>query len=56
MPSPNLENSLQVLDTVAEIHERHDAVKELEKKLLDLHQVIYFVTQLAKLQSMNRDI
>lgn len=30
---------LQVLATLEEIQERHDAVKEIEKKLLDLHQV-----------------
>ncbi|KAG2371615.1 Syntaxin-132 protein [Vigna angularis] len=29
----------QVVNTVEEIQERHDAVKEIEKKLLDLHQV-----------------
>ncbi|KAD3337423.1 hypothetical protein E3N88_32943 [Mikania micrantha] len=29
----------QVLDTLAEIQERHDAVKEVERKLLDLQQV-----------------
>ena len=29
----------KVADTVAEIQERHEAVKELEKSLLDLHQV-----------------
>jgi syntaxin 1B/2/3 len=27
-----------VLDTLQEIQERHDAVKEIEKKLLDLQQ------------------
>ncbi|XP_019458480.1 PREDICTED: syntaxin-132-like [Lupinus angustifolius] len=29
----------QVVSTVEEIQERHDAVKEIEKKLLDLHQI-----------------
>ncbi|OIW09233.1 hypothetical protein TanjilG_01354 [Lupinus angustifolius] len=29
----------QIVSTVEEIQERHDAVKEIEKKLLDLHQV-----------------
>ncbi|PON68749.1 t-SNARE [Parasponia andersonii] len=29
----------QVLNTLEEIQERHDAVKEIEKKLLDLHQI-----------------
>lgn len=30
---------VQVLDTIAEIQARHDAVKDIEKKLLELHQV-----------------
>ncbi|KAG6480991.1 hypothetical protein ZIOFF_057582 [Zingiber officinale] len=30
----------QVIGTIKEIQERHDVVKEIEKKLLDLHQVI----------------
>jgi len=29
----------QILDIIAEIQERHDAVRDIEKKLLDLHQV-----------------
>ncbi|XP_028808390.1 syntaxin-132 isoform X2 [Neltuma alba] len=29
----------QVLNTVEEIQERHDTVKEIEKRLLDLHQI-----------------
>ncbi|CAN6926910.1 unnamed protein product [Brassica oleracea] len=29
----------QIMDTLAEIQERHDAVRDLEKKLLDLQQV-----------------
>ncbi|KAG8498768.1 hypothetical protein CXB51_005208 [Gossypium anomalum] len=29
----------QILNTVEEIQERHDAVTEIEKKLLDLHQI-----------------
>lgn len=29
----------QIMDTVAEIHERHGAVRDLEKKLLDLQQI-----------------
>lgn len=31
---------LQVLDTLAEIQERHDAVRDIEKKLLELQQVL----------------
>ena len=30
------------MDTLAEIQERHDAVRDLEKKLLDLQQVCWF--------------
>ncbi|RRT64368.1 hypothetical protein BHM03_00055848 [Ensete ventricosum] len=30
---------LQVMDTLAEIQERHNTVKDLEKKLLELQQV-----------------
>lgn len=33
---------LQVLNTLEEIQERHDAVREIEKKLLDLHQVFRY--------------
>ncbi|KAL7250465.1 hypothetical protein ACSBR1_012472 [Camellia fascicularis] len=29
----------QILDTISEIQERHDAVKEIEKNLIELHQV-----------------
>jgi Syntaxin len=35
----NAEIPAQVADTLAEIQERHEAVKELEKSLLDLHQI-----------------
>lgn len=30
---------MQVISTVEEIQERHDAVKEIEKRLSELHQV-----------------
>lgn len=30
------------MDTLAEIQERHDAVRDLEKKLLDLQQVLFY--------------
>lgn len=36
---------LQILDTIAEIQERHDAVRDIEKKLLELHQVFLFLFQ-----------
>lgn len=34
---------MQVLDTLAEIQERHDAVVEVERKLLELQQVIIYL-------------
>ncbi|XP_077242181.1 syntaxin-132-like [Tasmannia lanceolata] len=40
----------QVLDALEEIQERHDAVKEIEKKLLDLHQVFLDMAVLVEAQ------
>ncbi|KAI8551895.1 hypothetical protein RHMOL_Rhmol06G0222900 [Rhododendron molle] len=40
----------QVLNTLEEIQERHDAVKELEKKLLDLYQVYLDMAVLVEAQ------
>uniref|UniRef100_A0A8R7R7X2 Syntaxin N-terminal domain-containing protein n=1 Tax=Triticum urartu TaxID=4572 RepID=A0A8R7R7X2_TRIUA len=40
----------QILDTVAEIQERHDAVRDLERKLLELQQVILFSFAQALIQ------
>ncbi|KAL5730906.1 hypothetical protein ACHQM5_003690 [Ranunculus cassubicifolius] len=40
----------QVLDTVEEIQERHEAVKEIEKKLLELHQVFLDMAVLVEAQ------
>lgn len=40
---------VQILDTVAEIQERHDAVRDIEKKLLELHQVFHLIFQLSYL-------
>lgn len=31
------------MDTLAEIQERHDAVREVERKLLDLQQVYFSI-------------
>jgi len=42
---------VQILDTIAEIQERHDAVREIEKKLLELHQV--FFLQLCQFQTFS---
>ncbi|WCJ37584.1 Syntaxin-132 [Euphorbia peplus] len=40
----------QVLNTVEEIQERHDAVKEIEKRLLDLHQIYLDMAVLVEAQ------
>jgi t-SNARE complex subunit (syntaxin) len=40
----------QVLDTISEIQERHDAVKEMERSLLDLHQVFLDMAALVEAQ------
>ncbi|KAJ7545395.1 hypothetical protein O6H91_09G117400 [Diphasiastrum complanatum] len=40
----------QILDTVAEIQERHDAVKDMEKRLLDLHQIFLDMAVLVEAQ------
>ncbi|KAJ8749375.1 hypothetical protein K2173_018865 [Erythroxylum novogranatense] len=40
----------QVLNTLEEIQERHDAVKEIEKKLLDLHQIYLDMAVLVQAQ------
>ncbi|ONK76582.1 uncharacterized protein A4U43_C03F29810 [Asparagus officinalis] len=40
----------QVLDTIMEIQERHDAVKEIEKSLMDLHQVFLDMAALVEAQ------
>lgn len=40
----------QVLDTLAEIQERHDTVKELERKLLDLQQIFLDIAVLVEAQ------
>eukprot|EP00850_Spirogloea_muscicola_P004765 SM000021S06398 [mRNA] locus=s21:20474:24403:+ [translate_table: standard] len=40
----------QILDTVAEIQERHDAVKDMERKLLELHQIFMDMAVLVEAQ------
>ncbi|KAE9619548.1 hypothetical protein Lal_00041797 [Lupinus albus] len=40
----------RILDTINEIQERHDAVKELEKSLLELHQVFLDMAVLVQSQ------
>ncbi|ERN00250.1 hypothetical protein AMTRI_Chr13g82940 [Amborella trichopoda] len=39
-----------VLDTISEIQERHDAVKDIERNLLDLHQVFLDMAVLVEAQ------
>jgi hypothetical protein len=41
---------VQVLDTLAEINERHEAVKELEKSLMELHQIFLDMAVLVEAQ------
>ena len=43
-------DATQVLDTVAEINERHTAVKELERQLLGLHQIFLDMAVLVEAQ------
>ncbi|KAG0473791.1 hypothetical protein HPP92_015141 [Vanilla planifolia] len=40
----------QIVDTLAEIQERHDAVKDLEKKLLELQQIFFDMAVLVEAQ------
>ncbi|XP_047972031.1 syntaxin-132-like [Salvia hispanica] len=40
----------QIMDTLAEIQERHDAVRDLEKKLLDLQQIFLDMAVLVDAQ------
>jgi syntaxin 1B/2/3 len=40
----------QILDTIAEIQERHDAVRDIEKKLLELHQIFLDMAVLVEAQ------
>ncbi|KAL2327344.1 hypothetical protein Fmac_020771 [Flemingia macrophylla] len=45
----------RILDTINEIQERHDAVKELEKSLKELHQVFLDMTVLVQHQGEQLD-
>ena len=45
-----LASAVQVLDTLAEVQERHEAVKELEKSLMELHQVFLDMAVLVEAQ------
>ena len=45
----------QVADTMAEIRERHDAVQDLERSLLDLHQIFMDMAVLVEAQGEMMD-
>lgn len=45
----------QVMDTVLELQERHDAVKEIEKNLMELHQVFLDMAVLVESQGEQLD-
>ncbi|XP_048447202.1 syntaxin-124-like [Pyrus x bretschneideri] len=40
----------QIMDTISEMQERHDAVKEIEKNLIELHQVFLDMAALVEAQ------
>ncbi|KAK8664776.1 hypothetical protein V6N13_084552 [Hibiscus sabdariffa] len=40
----------QIMDTISEIQERHDAVKEIEKNLIELHQIFLDMAALVESQ------
>ncbi|KAH1048612.1 hypothetical protein J1N35_039396 [Gossypium stocksii] len=41
---------VQIMDTISEIQERHDAVKEIEKNLIELHQIFLDMAALVEAQ------
>lgn len=48
-------DGLQLVDTLNEINERHMAVKELEKSLLELHQMFLDMAVLVEAQGVQLD-
>ncbi|KAE8673505.1 SYP124 protein [Hibiscus syriacus] len=44
------QGSGQIMDTISEIQERHDAVKEIEKNLIELHQIFLDMAALVEAQ------
>ncbi|KAI3499225.1 hypothetical protein L1887_35018 [Cichorium endivia] len=40
----------QIMDTISEIQERHDAVKDIEKNLIELHQIFLDMAALVEAQ------
>jgi len=51
----NLALGVQLLDTLNEINERHEAVKELNKSLLELHQMFLDMAVLVEQQGVMLD-
>lgn len=45
----------QIIETIQEIRERHDAVKEIEKNLLELHQIFMDMAVLVEAQGQQID-
>lgn len=45
----------QILDTIHEIKERHDAAMEIERNLLDLHQIFLDMSVLVEAQGEQLD-
>lgn len=45
----------QILDTISEIQERHDAAKEMQRSLLDLHQIFLDMSVLVQTQGEQLD-
>ena len=53
-PNPAL-TIAQVLDTLAEIDERHKAVKELERSMMEMHQMFLDMAVLVEEQGAQLD-
>mmetsp|Transcript_1754 Transcript_1754/g.6114 ORF Transcript_1754/g.6114 Transcript_1754/m.6114 type:complete len:321 (-) Transcript_1754:141-1103(-) len=45
----------QILDTVAEIQERHEAIRDMERRLLELHQIFLDMSVLVESQGVMLD-
>jgi t-SNARE complex subunit (syntaxin) len=46
---------VQLMETLSEINERHEAVKELNKSLLELHQMFLDMAVLVEQQGVQLD-
>ncbi|KAG2380471.1 Syntaxin-125 protein [Vigna angularis] len=45
----------QIMDTISEIQERHDSLKEIEKNLMELHQVFLDMEALVESQEAQKN-